>query len=112
MGMVPTYDARSLLLLLVFLTFSALVASPKKTTLHGGQSRSWSAEQGTVHELPHRSVPLVNLNASRPSEHPPVRGENINTFTRWVGCKDKTSPWYLNGFPCAVEFVPLVLAMS
>ena len=34
-----------LLLLLLFLTFSALVANPKKTTLHGGQSRSWSAEQ-------------------------------------------------------------------
>ena len=28
------------LLLLSFLTFSALVASPRKTTLHGGQSRS------------------------------------------------------------------------
>ena len=35
-----------LLLLLLFLTFSALVANPKKTTLHGGQSRSWSAGQG------------------------------------------------------------------
>ena len=35
-----------LLLLLLFLTFSALVANPKKNTLHGGQSRSWSAEQG------------------------------------------------------------------
>ena len=35
-----------LLLLWLFLAFSALVASPKKTTLHGGQSRSWSAEQG------------------------------------------------------------------
>ena len=33
-------------MLLSFLTFSALVANPKKTTLHGGQSRSWSAEQG------------------------------------------------------------------
>ena len=30
----------------LFLTFSALVANPKKNTLHGGQSRSWSAEQG------------------------------------------------------------------
>ena len=30
---------------LLFLTFSALVANPKKTTLHGGQSLSWSAEQ-------------------------------------------------------------------
>ena len=34
-----------LLLLVLFLTFSVLVANPKKTTLHGGQSRSWSAEQ-------------------------------------------------------------------
>ena len=31
--------------LLLFLTSSVLVANPKKTTLHGGQSRSWSAEQ-------------------------------------------------------------------
>ena len=30
--------------LLLFLTFSALVANPKKSTLHGGQSRSWCAE--------------------------------------------------------------------
>ena len=35
-----------LLLLLLFLTFSVLVANPKKTTSHGDQSRSWSAEQG------------------------------------------------------------------
>ena len=35
-----------MLLLLLFLIFSTLVASPKKTTLHGGQSRSWFAEQG------------------------------------------------------------------
>ena len=34
------------MLLLLFLTFSALVADPKKNTLHGGQSRSWSAQQG------------------------------------------------------------------
>ena len=35
-----------LAMLLLFLTFSVFVANPKKTTLHGGQSRSWSAEQG------------------------------------------------------------------
>ena len=29
----------------LFRTFSALVANPKKTTLYGGQSRSWSAER-------------------------------------------------------------------
>ena len=30
--------------ILLFFTFSVLVANPKKTTLHGGQSRSWSAD--------------------------------------------------------------------
>ena len=43
-----------------------------------------------------------NLNAYRPSEHPPgVRGENIKTC-RWYhrSCKGKTSSsWHLNGFP-------------
>ena len=34
-----------LFLLLLFFTFSVLAANPKKTILHGGQSRSWSAEQ-------------------------------------------------------------------
>ena len=37
---------RTVVVVVVFLSFSALVANPKKTTLHGGQSRSWSAEQG------------------------------------------------------------------
>ena len=36
----------SRLLLLLFLTFSALVANPEKITLHGGQPRSWSPEHG------------------------------------------------------------------
>ena len=41
-----------------------------------------------------------NQNAARPSEHPPVRGENVKTF-RWdhsLGCKYKTSSWHSNGF--------------
>ena len=38
-------EHRVSVVVLLFLTFSALVANPKKTTLHGGQSRSWSAEQ-------------------------------------------------------------------
>ena len=42
----PSEHPPVLLLLLLFLTFSVLVADPKKTTLHGGQSRSWSTEQG------------------------------------------------------------------
>ena len=58
-----------------FLTFSALVANPKKTTLHGGQSRSWSAEQGKKKKK--------SLAAPLP---PPPRRKNIsnisNTFVR------------------------------
>ena len=42
----PVWGKKCQNVLLLFLTFSALVANPKKTTLHGGQSRSWSAEQG------------------------------------------------------------------
>ena len=98
---------------LLFLTFSVLVANPKKTTLHGGQSRSWSAilsgrrptvilyisinrhagtpnKQNIVLQAVHRDFSSChlfaacfyftqccclkrNLNAFRPSEHPPVR---------------------------------------
>ena len=38
-----------------------------------------------------------NLNASRHSEHSPVRGKNVKGGI--IGCKDKTSSWHLNGFP-------------
>ena len=48
---------------LLFLTFSVLVANPKKTTLHGAQSRSWSAEQGK--ENKRKSL------AAYPAPHPP-----------------------------------------
>ena len=44
--------------LLLFLTFSALVASPKKTTSHGGQSRSWSAEKGKKKKKKSLAAPL------------------------------------------------------
>ena len=65
-----------------------------------------------------------NLNASRPSEHLPVRGKNVKTFLKKnqkaprssehppvrggkmskrlggiIGCKYKTSSWHLKGFP-------------
>ena len=55
---------KSMLLLLLFLTFSALVANPKKTTLHGGQSRSWSAKQRK--ENKRKSL------ATYPPPHPPT----------------------------------------
>ena len=53
------------------------------------------AEQHTTYCL------KKNQNASRPSEHPPVRGGEMSK--RLVGgvkgCKYKTSSCYLNGFP-------------
>ena len=41
-----------------------------------------------------------NQNAPRPSEHPPVRGENMSSLLGGIkDCKYKTSSWHLNGFP-------------
>ena len=43
-----------------------------------------------------------NLNASRPSEHPPVKGGggvSKRLVGGIIGCKDKTSLWHLIGFP-------------
>ena len=41
-----------------------------------------------------------NLNASRPSEHPPARREKTSTrLGGIIGCKYKTSSWHLNEFP-------------
>ena len=41
-----------------------------------------------------------NQNAPRPSEHLPVRRENMSRRLGGIkGCKYKTSSWHLNGFP-------------
>ena len=41
-----------------------------------------------------------NMNASRPSEHPSVRGKKMSKrLGGIIGCKNKTSSWHLNGFP-------------
>ena len=40
-----------------------------------------------------------DLNASRPSEHPPVGGKMSKRLGGIIGCKYKTSSWHLNGFP-------------
>ena len=54
----------------LLLTSRALVANPKKTTLHGGQSRSWSAEQGKKGKK--------KKYGSAPSPHAARSGENKN----------------------------------
>ena len=40
-----------------------------------------------------------NLNASRPSEHPQSGIKTSKRLRGIIGCKYKTSSWYLNGFP-------------
>ena len=43
---------------------------------------------------------ILNQNAPRPSEHPPVRGGELSKRLGGIkGCKYKTSSWHLNGFP-------------
>ena len=85
------------LLLLLFLTFSVLVANPKKLlyTVANPARGLLNREKRTKEKVWQHTPPppptlLVrilffkkNLNASRPSEHPSVRGEkNVNAF-RW-----------------------------
>ena len=42
-----------------------------------------------------------NLNASKPSEHPPSGEKMCKGLVRWerIGCRDKTSSWYQTGSP-------------
>ena len=41
-----------------------------------------------------------NLYASRPSEHPSVRGKEMSKrLGGIISCKNITSSWHLNGFP-------------
>ena len=40
-----------------------------------------------------------NLNASRPSEHPPAGGKMSKRLGGVIDCKGKTCSWRLNGFP-------------
>ena len=57
--------------------FSVLVANPKKTTLHGGQSRSWSAEKAKANKR--KSLAAYPL---PPTPHT-ARSENV-------------IPWYMS----------------
>ena len=41
-----------------------------------------------------RCILKKNLNASRPSEHPPDRGNVSKRVVGIIGCKDKTSSWH------------------
>ena len=40
-----------------------------------------------------------NLNASKPSEHPPSEGKMSKGLGGNIGCRDKTSSWYQTGSP-------------
>ena len=58
----------------LFLTFCVLVAIPKKTSLHAGQSRSWCAERGNENKR-------ESLAAHLPPPHA-ARLEKINLKSR------------------------------
>ena len=47
----------------------------------------------------YQNLSKKNLNAPRPSEHPPLRGKMSKRLGGIIGCKYKTSSWHLNGFP-------------
>ena len=59
--------------------------------------------ESTSYDFSFRMVLILkkNLNASRPSEHPPVRGKISKKLVGGgiLGCKCKTSSWHLNWFP-------------
>ena len=47
----------------------------------------------------HEIVFRKNLNASKPSEHPPQVEECLKGLGGNIGCRDKTSSWYQKGSP-------------
>ena len=49
--------------------------------------------------MPLRGVLKKYMNASRPSEHPSVRGKMSKRLGGIIDCKDQTCSWHLNGFP-------------
>ena len=62
-----------------FLTFTALVAIPKKTTLHGSQSRSWSAEQGAKKKKKSLAAPPSAPRAARSGENKNKKSRDVST---------------------------------
>ena len=58
---------------------------------------SFSGPYFSSRTTPERCCLKKYLKASRPCEHPPVRGGNVKAF-RW-DCKDNTSSGHLIGFP-------------
>ena len=111
-------------LLLLLLTFSVLVANPKKTTLHGGQSRSWSAEQGkenkrkspAVYPLPppphhtarseknklNHASHLQALRRSRLASRPYKDTFGSSTRPMGVASQNSTLPFAITGFPVSL----------
>ena len=107
-----------------FLTFSVLVANPKKTTgtLHGGQSRSWSAEQGKenkrkIWQLPpppplhtarsekkkkNHASHLQALRRSRSVSRPYKDTFGSSTRPMGVASLNSTLPFAITGFPVSL----------
>ena len=115
--------------MLLFLTFSALVANPKKTTLHGGQSRSWSAEQGKKEKVwqhpPPRAARSEKKKKKNHATHLHVYALRKSALRRWsrsvshpykdsydssarpMGIASQSST-----LPCAIATFPISLPLS
>ena len=79
---------------LLFLTFSALlVANPKKTNLHDGQSRSWSAEQEKKKKKKSGSTPPPPRRAARSEK----KNVYIYIYIRSVVDVTRLSAWLRSG---------------
>ena len=63
--------------------------------------RSAAKQGGSLYSYVQYSMFKKNLNASKPSEHPPQVEECLKVYQVGgnIGCRDKTSSWYQKGSP-------------
>ena len=75
--MIPFYHRFSIVIVVVVCHIQRIGCQPEKTTLHGGQSRSWSAEQGKENNR-------KSLAAYPPPTPHTARSVKINKITRRI----------------------------
>ena len=88
-------------------SFHMLEKTPKKICAHAFRRPLWPTKKkwglqsfGPLSSLFQFSMSLKeNLNASKPSEHPPEGGNMSKRLGGIKGCKNITFSWHLIGFP-------------
>ena len=125
-----TYSARRVALrslafwLLLFLTFSVLVAKPEKRILHGGQSRSWSAEQRNENReslAAHLYPPRCSFGKNRiNSPNASIFLDGTQVLVSFTSVQESfgSSTWIMGvasqhfTLPCAITTFPVSLPLS